>query len=128
MCKTDAAERRNTLKKQSTELTNDAKAAIKASRILLDAQIEAQSLLGAANNYLLKKAESLKLQEWLEDITIYQINKDRETKKVTETYSYWMASWREGNKVRNIHLGSSRKMDAESAKQKAKKLKSEALG
>ena len=79
-----------------------------------NAQIEAKKLLDAAND-MLKKAEALKLQERLEDLTIYQINKEKETKKGTKTYTYWMASWRKGNKVRNVHLGSSRKMDAEAA-------------
>ncbi len=127
MHKTDAGERRKALKKQATELTNDAKAAIKASKILPDAQIEAQKLLDAAND-LLKKGEAMKLQERLEDLTVYQINKDKETKKGIKTYTYWMASWREGNKVRNVHLGSSRKMNAEAAKEKARKLKAKALG
>jgi hypothetical protein len=31
-----------------------------------------------------------------------------------------MASWREGHKTRNFHLGSASKMDAEAARQKAK--------
>ena len=127
MHKTRVGEKRKSLKKQAAELTNDAKAASKASRIMPNAQIEAQKLLDAAND-LLKEAEAMKLQERLEDLTVYQINKDKETKKGTKTYTYWMASWREGNKVRNVHLGSSRKMDAEAAKQKAKKLKAEALG
>jgi hypothetical protein len=39
-----------------------------------------------------------------------------------------MASWREGDKTRNVHLGSFRKMDAEAARQKARKMKAEALG
>lgn len=41
---------------------------------------------------------------------------------------YWMASWREGGKVRNVHLGSCRKVDYETALQKAWKLKAKALG
>jgi len=127
MHKTDAGEKRKTLKKQAAELTNDAKAARKASRIMPNAQIEAQKLLDTAND-MLREAEAMKLQERLEDLTVYQINNDKGTKKGMKTYTYWMASWREGNKVRNIHLGSSRKMDAGAAKEKAKKLKSEALG
>jgi hypothetical protein len=39
-----------------------------------------------------------------------------------------MASWREGDKTRNVHLGSARKMGAEEARQKARKMKAEALG
>jgi hypothetical protein len=39
-----------------------------------------------------------------------------------------MASWREGDKVRNVHLGSCKKLDAEAALQKARELKAAALG
>jgi hypothetical protein len=38
-----------------------------------------------------------------------------------------MTSWREGNKTRNVHLGSSKKMDAEEALQMARKMKAEAI-
>jgi hypothetical protein len=38
-----------------------------------------------------------------------------------------MATWRESGKPRNIYIGSCAKMDAETALQKAKKMKSEAL-
>jgi 1,2-phenylacetyl-CoA epoxidase PaaB subunit len=48
--------------------------------------------------------------------------------KGSKTYQYWMASWREGDKVRNVHLGSCRKVDRETALQKARKVKREALG
>ncbi|MGB5099776.1 MAG: hypothetical protein WBN94_04165 [Methanothrix sp.] len=33
-----------------------------------------------------------------------------ENKKSSRTY--WMTSWREGDKTRNVRLGSARKMDA----------------
>jgi len=39
-----------------------------------------------------------------------------------------MASWREGGRTRNVHLGSCRKMNAEAARQKARAMKAEALG
>jgi hypothetical protein len=54
--------------------------------------------------------------------------KEKRTKRGSKTYTYWMASWREGNGVRNVHLGSVRKLDAEAARQKAQKMKAEALG
>lgn len=50
-----------------------------------------------------------------------------EKEKGDKTYHYWMASWREGDKVRNVHLGSCRKVDREAALQKARALKAEAL-
>ncbi len=51
-----------------------------------------------------------------------------EKAKGDKTYHYWMASWREGGKVRNVHLGSCKKVDHETALQKARKMKAEALG
>jgi hypothetical protein len=52
----------------------------------------------------------------------------KESKKGSKAYTYWMASWRECDKTRNVHLGSTRKMDAEQARQKARAMKAEALG
>jgi len=39
-----------------------------------------------------------------------------------------MASWREDGKTRNMHLGSSRKMDGEDARRKARARKAKGLG
>jgi hypothetical protein len=75
----------------------------------------------------LAEAEALKLQSRLEDLTVWEIEKTNETKKGSKMYVYWMASWREDGKTRNVHLGSSRKMDAESALQKARMMKEEAI-
>jgi len=38
-----------------------------------------------------------------------------------------MATWREGDKTRNVHLGSCAKIDEEAALQIARKMKAEAL-
>lgn len=127
MHKTDAGERRKALKRQAIQLTRDARTAGKASWIIPEARTEAQRLSGAAND-VLKEAESMKRLMRLEDLSAWQMNKDKETKKGKKTYTYWMASWREGDKVRNVHLGSSNKVDAEVARQKARRLKAEALG
>ncbi len=58
---------------------------------------------------------------------MWQMEKVKQSRKGSRTYSYWMASWREGGRTRNVHLGSSRKMDAEVARQKAREMKAEAL-
>jgi len=76
----------------------------------------------------LAEAQALKLQARLEDLTVWQMEKVKQSRKGSKTYSYWMASWREGGKTRNVHLGSSRKMDAAEARQRARKMKAEALG
>jgi hypothetical protein len=60
------------------------------------------------------------------DLTLWQMEKTKSTKKGSGSYLYWVASWREGGKVRNVYLGSCRKMDHETAC-KGRKLKSEAL-
>jgi regulator of replication initiation timing len=127
MHKTKAGERRKTLKRESLELARDAKVLQKAAKTLPEAGHEAQRLQEDADKAL-EESEVLKLQARLEDLTVWEMEKTKSTKKGTKTYTYWMVSWREGEKVRNVHLGSSRKMDAEAAKQKARKMKAEALG
>ena len=42
----------------------------------------------------------------------------QDTKKEPRVISNWIASWREGSKVRNVHLGSCKKVDHETALQK----------
>jgi hypothetical protein len=56
------------------------------------------------------------------------MEKVKQSRKGSKTYSYWMASWREGGRTRNVHLGSARKMDAAEARRKARKMKAEGLG
>jgi regulator of replication initiation timing len=127
MHKTEAGERRKILKRESRELAKDAKVLQKAAKTLPEADQEAQRLQKDADKAL-EESEALKLQPRLEDLTVWEMEKTKSTKKGTKTYTYWMVSWREGEKVRNVHLGSSRKMDAEEALQKARKMKAEALG
>ena len=59
---------------------------------------------------------------------MWLMEKLKATKKGSPKYAYWMATWREGGKVRNVHLGSCKKLDADAALQKARALKREALG
>lgn len=115
------------LKAEALELERDARAAIKAAEILPDARRKAGELEGHAH-MLKAEAEALKEAARLEDLNLWQMEKTRTTKKGSKTYHYWMASWREGGTVRNVHLGSCRKMDAETARQKARKMKIEILG
>lgn len=56
------------------------------------------------------------------------MEKVKNIKKGSKTYRYWMASWREGDRVRNVHLGSRAKMDEAAALQKARRMKAGALG
>jgi hypothetical protein len=74
------------------------------------------------------QADALVLEARLEDLTVRVAEKVKTTKKGSKAYTYWMASWRESGKVRNVHLGSTRKLSRQAAMQKARKMKAEALG
>ena len=127
MHKTTAGEKRKALKNEALELERDARAAFKAAEILPDARREARRMEGRADE-LKAEAEALKETARLEDLTLWQMEKAKTTKKGSKTYLYWIASWREGGKVRNVHLGSCKKVDHEAALQKARKMKAGALG
>ena len=72
------------------------------------------------------EAEALKDKARLEDLHVWEMEKEKRTKKGIQ--DLYLLVFLEGDKVRNVHLGSSRKVDAETAKQKAQKLKADALG
>jgi len=125
MHRTPSGDRRQALQKEARELARDARALHKAARAPA-ARREAERLQGEAEKAL-AEAGALKLQARLEDLTVWQMEKVKQSRKGLKTYSYWMASWREGGKTRNVHLGSSRKIDGEAARQKAREMKAEAL-
>lgn len=122
MHKTDAGEKRKALKSEARELEKEAKALAKAKQMAPARRIRQDEA-----DRLKAEAEALKDAARLEDLQVWQLEKEKTTKKGSRTYSYWMASWREGSKVRNVHLGSCRKIDADAARQKAQKLKAENL-
>ena len=127
MHRTNAGEKRKALKREALDLERDSGIALKAAKILPDARMKARELAGHADE-LKAEAEDLKGAARLEDLTLWQMEKAKITKKGSKTYLYWMASWREGGKVRNVHLGSCKKLDGEAALQKVRKMKAEALG
>jgi hypothetical protein len=126
MHRTVAGDRCQALQKEARELARDARALQKAARAPA-ARREAERLQGEADAAL-AEAEALKLQARLEDLTVWQMEKVKQSRKGSKTYTYWMASWREDGKTRNVHLGSSRKMDAATARRKAREKKAEGLG
>jgi hypothetical protein len=125
MHRTVAGDLRKALQKEAQELARDARALQKAARAPAARQ-EAERLQVEAEKAL-AEAQALKHQARLEDLTVWQMKKVKQSRKGCKTYTYWMASWREGAKTRNVHLGSSRKMDAAQARQKAREKKAEAL-
>jgi hypothetical protein len=123
---TPSGDRRQSLQKEARELARDARVLQKAARAPA-ARREAERLQGEADAAQ-AEAQALKLQARLEDLTVWEMKKVKQSRKGCKTYTYWMASWREGGKTRNVHLGSCRKMDAAEACQKAREMKAEALG
>ncbi len=123
MHKTTAGEQRKAAKREARELEREARTleSIKqmgpAARIRQD---EADRLKAGA--------EALKGEARLEDLQVWEMKKVKTTKKGSRSYGYWMASWREGDSVRNVHLGSCRKLSHEQAMQKARAMKADALG
>jgi hypothetical protein len=127
MHQTAAGEKRKALKAEALELERDASIAMKAAKILPDARKKARELEGKADE-LKAEAEALEGAARLEDLHLWQMEKTKSTKKGRQSYFYWMASWREGGKIRNVYLGSSQKMSLEQAQELARAMKREALG
>ena len=123
MHRTEAGEKRKDLKRTALELEKE----VKALQNIQQMRLAARTRQDEADR-LKAEAEALKDKARLEDLHVWEMEKEKRTKKGSKTYTYWMASWREGDAVRNAHLGSSRKIDAEAARQKAQKMKAEALG
>jgi predicted acyl esterase len=126
MHRTPSGDRRQALQRTARELAKDARILQKVARAPA-ARREAERLQGEADAAL-AEAEALKLQARLEDLNVWQMEKVKQSRKGSKTYIYWMASWREGDRTRNVHLGSARKMDGEAARRKAREMKAEALG
>jgi Co/Zn/Cd efflux system component len=124
---TDASNLMKALRKEALELSRSAKIASKAAQVLPEARSEARRLQGEADSAL---AEALRLKDAarLQDLHLWRMEKIKNFRKGAKKYEYWMASWREGSKVRNVHLGSCKKLDHRAALQKARKAKAEALG
>jgi regulator of replication initiation timing len=119
---TAESKRLKALNKAASELEREVKALSKVPQMEPARKIRQEEI-----DRLKAEAEALKKAMRLEDLHVWQMDKEKSTKKGSKTYTYWMASWREGSRVRNVHLGSTRKMDAEAASLKARKLKAQAL-
>jgi hypothetical protein len=122
----NSGEKARALKSEAEKLARRAKAAMKAAETLSEAGEKASKLKSQADN-LKADAETLKEAAWLEDLTMWVMEMVKPTKKGNRSYHYWMATWRAGGKMRNVHLGNCGKMVEETAKQKARSMKDAAL-
>lgn len=77
---------------------------------------------------LRSEAEDLRPKARLEDLRVYPVEKVKPTARgEARTYKYWYASWWEGDRARNVYLGSAAKLSEEAALVKARKMKAKAL-
>jgi hypothetical protein len=124
MHKTETGEKIKAMKAEAARATREA-ATLAKVRGLEDGaagrEEEARQLRG--------EAEDLKPKARLEDLGIYTVEKVKPTAKgEARTYTYWYASWWEGDRARNVYLGSTAKLSEAAALEKARKMKAEALG
>jgi hypothetical protein len=127
MHKTEAGERVKALKKEAWELARRAKKQKEEAAIMRKARSPVMRLQALADS-MLAQAQALKREARLEDLHVWEQKRVKDTKKGAKTYTYWIASWRVGSRVKNVYLGSSQKMSREEAQEKARALKREALG
>jgi histone acetyltransferase (RNA polymerase elongator complex component) len=127
MHKTEAGEKVKALKKEAQELARRAKAQKEATATMRAARVTVTNLQALAAKRL-SQAQAQKLEARLEDLQVWEQKKVKDTKKGAKTYTYFMASWREGKKIRNVYLGSSQKMSLKQAQELARAMKREALG
>jgi len=126
MHKTAAWERAKALKKEAQDLARRAKTQKEAAATMRAARVTVMNLQSMAAKKL-SQAQAQKLEARQEDLSVWVMEKVKPTKKGNRSYHYWMATWREGGKVRNVHLGNCGKMDEETAKQNAREMKAAAL-
>jgi hypothetical protein len=95
-------------------------------------EIEVQKMLVILEQLSLEKlnrACELDAKSRVENLKIYEtIVKRPSGKRKTKVYSYWYASWRMNSRIKNVCLGSTKKMTYEEALGKAQKMKAECLG
>ncbi len=122
MHSTNAGEKRKALKRETKELEKEAKILANIRQMEPASRIRQDE-----SNRLKAESEALKDQARLEDLHVWKMEKAKQTENGPKTYAYWMASWRDGDKTRNVHLGSCGKMSHAEASQKARAMKAKAL-
>ena len=127
MHKTEEGEKAKALKKEAQDLARRAKTQKEAAATMRAARVTVTNLQALAAKRL-SQTQALKLEARLEDLQVWEQKKVKDTKKGAKTYTYFIASWREGGKLRNVYLGSSQRMSREEAQERARAMKREALG
>jgi hypothetical protein len=120
---TTAGERIKALKAEVRQAEQEIKAARRLARAGRDVKALQEDLENFRDNAQ-AEAMALKDKARLEDLRVYQVEK---TTKKGSRCLYWHASWRVGQKVKNVYLGNCSKLDAEAARETARTLKAQDL-
>jgi len=127
MHKTPTGERIKSARAEARQLKRALSAVSRACELGQDLSTQEEGLQAQVNETR-ARAAALKASGMarLEDLTVYTLERTRG--KGQNVHSYWYASWREDEKVKNTYLGSCKKMDHDAAWRKARELKAQALG
>jgi hypothetical protein len=99
---------------EGQDLARRAKAQKEAAATMRVARVTVMNLqLMAAKR--LSQAQTQKLEARLEDLHVWEQRKIKEAKAGPKAYTYYIASWRVKGKLRNVYLGSSKKMSRDQA-------------
>ena len=126
MHRTDTGDRIQALKTELSRTDSQLRALNKLRR-------QGVNVFDAFDQLTVRKAEAKReLEELeasgrarLEDLHIFKVEKETRKGRRNE---YWHASWRLGDRVQNVYLGSCKKMDVQDAREKARRLKAQDLG
>ena len=124
---TVAGDQIKALRRQARQRTKEANIARKAAEVVPEAKDTVERMKSEAT-IALAEADSLRDAARLEDLHLWKMEKEFDSRKGKKKYEYWMASWRRGSKVHNEYLGSCKKLDRETALGKARRIKAKDLG
>jgi hypothetical protein len=124
---TDAGSRIRALRIVARQRIKEASIARKAAHVVPEAHDAVERMESEAASTL-AEADSLRDAARLEDLHLWKMEKEFDSRKGRKKYEYWMASWRRGAQVHNEHLGPCKKVDRDTALVKARRIKAADLG
>ena len=124
---TAAGDQIKALRRQARQRIKEANLARKAAEVVPEAKDTVEKMESEAASTL-AEADNLRDAARLEDLHLWKMEKEFDSRKGRKKYEYWMASWRRGSKVHNEYLGTCKKLDRETALGKARRIKAKDLG
>jgi len=124
---TAAGDQIKALRRQARQRIKEANIARKAAQVVPEVKDTVERMESEAASTL-AEADNLRDAARLEDLHLWKMEKEFDSRKGKKKYEYWMASWRRGSKVHNEYLGSCKKLDRDTALGKAKSIKAKDLG